>query len=180
MRFQTFHAPHIGLPDGQVSFTDPDIVPIVNLELPVLENVDLKVLHDIFQENPDALQSFRSFLGKKADEMRSKSIGSETFAKDVKRIGRELDDGVRKIDNAFKKHRMRSLIAASGAAVMTWSLALYCIITGDAEVLKFIGPSGVLYVIGKEYTEYYTSALGLKDDPVYLLWVIGKSGTKKA
>ncbi|NMC15892.1 MAG: hypothetical protein GYA40_04520 [Chloroflexi bacterium] len=175
---ETFNAPHLGVPDGDIMLTHSEFAPILNLELPVLENLDFKTLFKLMSDYPEEMCSFRDFLQVKMDEMRKVAIGSEEFSRDCNRIEREIREHLRKLDSDYKKGKLKSAFVLTGCAVAGWTLAIYCFLQGNGNVLTVLGPGGLAYTASAAYSDYLIKRLELKDDPVYFLWLLGKSKRK--
>jgi|GEM_PF-4301102 len=175
---ESFHASHLGVPDGDIMLTNADFAPILNIDLPVLENVDFKTLHQLMADFPEELTSFRDFFHARVDEMQHAAVGSEQFGRDCRRLEGQIRDHIRKLDSDFKKTRLKTAITMTGCAVASWTLALYCILHGTGDILTILGPGGVVYTATSAYSEYLTNQLDLKDDPVFFLWSLGKTKRK--
>lgn len=174
--FETINTPHIGLPDGQIAFNDPNMVPLINLSLPTLENIDLGMLHKLMSDYPEELCAFRDFLHQKIEEMRSKSIESETFYSDVRSIEREIRSELRKLNSDIKKAKIKTALESAGVVIAAWTLAFYLVLSNDANVLTFLGPSGAVVATSKVVSDYLNNRLALKENAAYFLWVVGKTG----
>lgn len=179
IQVSNFDAPHLGLPDGEIMLTDPDIAPILNIELPVLENIGYGVLNKLMSDFPNEMCSFRDFLRTKMEEMRTATVGSQEFAHDCRRLEREIREQIRKLDSDYKKAKLAAAFALTGCAIASWTLAFYCISQGANDVLTFLGPGGVAYTASAAYSDYLVKKLALKDNPVYFLWVLGKTKPRK-
>jgi hypothetical protein len=176
---QSFHAPHFGFQDDEVMLTDADFAPILNLELPILENVDFKTLSKLMEDFPVELCSFRDFLHSSVEQMRNSAVGSETFSRDCRKVERDIRDRLRKLDSDYKKAQIEAAISLTGCAVASWTLALYCILSGTGNILTVLGPGGIAYKASADYGSYLTKRMGLKDSPAYFLWRIGKTQPRK-
>ena len=176
---QSFHAPHFGFQDGEVMLTDADFAPILNIQLPILENIDFNTLAKLMEDFPVELCSFRDFLHSSVEQMRSSAVGSESFSRDCQKVERDIRDRLRKLDSDYKKARVEAAISLTGCAVASWTLALYCILTGAGNILTVLGPGGIVYKASADYGSYLTKCAGLKDSPAYFLWRIGKTQPKK-
>jgi hypothetical protein len=176
---ETFSAPHIGLPDGEIMLSHKEYAPILNLELPVLENVDFATLHKLMSDYPEELSAFRDFLHSEVDDMREAAVGSEQFSKDCRKIERNIRGHVRKLDFDYKKAKLKTTLALTGCSIASWTLALYCIVRGTGDLLAVLGPGGILTTVSAAYSDYLVKRLHLKDDPAYFLWMIGDTSKKR-
>ena len=162
----------LGLPDGDIMLSDKDFAPILNMELPVLENVDYNTLFKLMSDYPEELCSFRDFLQSKVEEMRTAAVGSEQFVKDCHKIEREIRDHIRKLDSDYKKNKLKAAFSLTGCAIASWTLALYCILQGTSNILTILGPGGIVYTASSAYSDYLVKRLNLKENPVYFLWLL--------
>jgi hypothetical protein len=176
---ETFKAPYLGVSNGDIMLTRSEFAPILNLDLPVLENIDMHRLYQLMADHPNELSSFRDYLMDKMDDMNQSAVGSEQFGRDIAKIERDLRDQLRKLDSDLKKASLKTAVALSGSAIATWTLAIFCILKGHADLLTVLGPGGVLLPIGAAYSDYLVERLSLKDNPVFFLWEIGKTEKKK-
>lgn len=172
---ETFAAPHLGLPDGEIMLTDSEFAPLLNINLPVLEEINLDMLFQLMSDHPEELCSLRDFLLSSVEELRIAAVGSTEFARDCRRIERNIREHLRKVDSDYKKARLATAFALTGCAVATWTLALYCITQGTDNLLTVLGPGGAAFTASAAYSDYLTKLLGLKENPVYFLWMLGKS-----
>jgi len=179
LELKSFIAPHIGVPDGDLMLTHTEFAPILNIDLPVLENIDFNVLFKLMSDFPEELCTFRDFLHSKIEDMRQAAVGSEQFTKDCKKLEREIRDHTRKLNSDYKKAKLKAAFSLTGCVVAGWTLALYCFLNNTVNILTVLGPGGLAYTANAAYSEYLTKQLSLKDDPVYFLWVLGKTKNKK-
>jgi hypothetical protein len=170
-----FKTPHLGFRDGDVKLSRPEFVPILNIELPALEEIDLKNLSKLMKDYPDELCSFRDFLLSQVDKMRSAAIESEHFDQDCRGIEREIRDQLRKVKSDYKKAKLKLAFSLTGGIIASFTLVLYCVIRGSGDILSILGPGGVVYQLSSAYSEYLASKLEMKDNPVYFLWQLGES-----
>jgi len=173
LTLETFSAPHIGLPDGDIMLSHKEYAPILNLDLPVLEEVDFDTLYKLMSDYPEELLAFRDFLHSEVDNMRDAAVGSEHFSQDCRRIERNIRSQMRKLSSDYKKAKLKTAFALTGCAIASWTLVLYCLVKGTGDLLAVLGPGGILTTVSAAYSDYLVKRLGLKDDPVYFLWMIG-------
>jgi hypothetical protein len=169
----SFDALHLGVLDGTVMLTHSEFVPLLAIDLPFLANVTFDDLFQVMSDYPDELCSFRSFLQSKLDDLRNAVIGSEGFSRQCRRLEREIHEQLRKLKSDYKKATIKSAFEMTGCAVASWTLAIYCLLHGS-DLLSVLGPGGIAYKMSSAYSEYVVKRLELKENPVYLLWVLGK------
>jgi hypothetical protein len=173
--FQRLETPHLGAPNGEVLVSDPNFVPLLNLDIPFLESASLDNIYRVMQDYPDELCAFRSFLFKNIDRIKDKRLESETFAADLETIRREIDDQIRKLRSDLKRSKLKHYIDIAGGIAAAFTLAVFCVVQHDSHTMAVIGPGGFLYVLSTKVAEYLSSRLTLRDNPAYFLWMIGPS-----
>lgn len=167
-----FKTPHLGLADGDVYLSKNEFAPIINLELPVLENINFNDMQKVMRDFPEELGTFKDFLFSKVDDMTAAAVGSESFEKECRKIDREIRDHLRKLKSDYEKAKLKAAFAMLGCAVASWTLALYCIVKGQGEILTVLGPGGITFTASAAYSNYLVNKLDLKTNPVYLLWIL--------
>jgi hypothetical protein len=88
------------------------------------------------------------------------------------RIEREIRAEIRKFESDFDRSDLKTAISAAGCVVASFTLALYCILHMEPNVLSVLGPGGVLYKISDLYMERKLKQLELRENPAYFLWVL--------
>jgi hypothetical protein len=172
---KTFAAPHLGLPDGDIMLSNSEFAPILNIELPVLESIDFDTLFKLMADFPDELCAFRDFLHSSVEQMLNAATGSTDFAHNCRKIERDIREHLRKLESDYKKTRLKTAFSLTGCAVVSWMLALYCILRGKGDILTILGPGGMVFTLSAAYSEYLIQRLSLKNDPAYFLWLLGKT-----
>ena len=173
--FQHLDTPHVALPDNAVLVSDPNFVPLLNLEIPFLESASLEHIHAVMRDHPDELCSFRDFLFRTIDKIKDRSLQSASFGADLQAVRREIDDSLRKLKADFTRSRMKHYIELTGGVAAAFTLAVVCLVQHDGHTLAVIGPGGFLYVLSSKISDYLTARLNLKDNPAYFLWLLGPS-----
>lgn len=174
-QLQSFDAKHAGLPDGEAMLTEEGIAPLLNLDLPVLEEVSFDALFRVMNDYPEELCSFRNFLYSSVADIQTAAIGSNEFYADCRKVERRIQDEIRKLRSGYKKARITAAFSLTGCAVASWTLALYCILGHGGDILKVLGPGGIAYTASAAYSQYLVNCLDLRDNPCYFLWVLGKT-----
>jgi hypothetical protein len=126
-------------------------------------------------DNPETLGAFRDFFINQLDSAQDAALGSEQFSKDCRRIERNIRAELRKLNTSITTNRIKNLTALVGGTIATWTLALFCIVQGQHDMLKIIGPGGAVWSLSTAYMEYLTGKISLRDNPVYFLWILGQS-----
>jgi len=171
----TFDAPHLATPDGEIALSEPGFAPLFQIDIPVLEEVSFDRLHAIMRDHPAELGAFREHLRDQLDEAGAAAVGSERFARNCRRIERNLHDRLQLLSADLKRARLKAAITSAGCAVAAWTLAVYCIVQEHGEVLRVLGPGGLVYTLSQTYAEYLLRRMELRERPVQFLWRIGQS-----
>lgn len=170
----TFEAPHLGFQDGDLMLTEARWAPLFHIDLPAIEGTDFSTLRKLMLDFPEELCSFRDWLYKVLDSLRDTAIGSESFTRECHKAEIALRDHLRKLNSDYHKTKIKTAFSLTGCAVASWTLAIYCILKGEGNILTLLGPGGIAYKLSSDYCEYITRMLELKENPVYILWRIGK------
>lgn len=142
---------------------------LLMLNLPTLENIDIKTLNQIKDDNYDTFKIFRNELLDSIVQIKSK-IGTEDFIREIKYIQRnKIDDNIDKLNTKMKKiESMRTLrglgavIGLAGINVVGYlGLSSVSSITGLATSLA--GMVTELIIRMKENSE-------LEENPSYFIW----------
>jgi hypothetical protein len=173
--FPNFSTPHLALSDESIKINRSEFRPLFHIDLPFIRNVDLKLLNEIMTDNPETLGAFRDFFINQLDSAQDAALGSEQFSKDCRRIERNIRAELRKLNTSITTNRIKNLTALVGGTIATWTLALFCIVQGQHDMLKIIGPGGAVWSLSTAYMEYLTGKISLRDNPVYFLWILGQS-----
>jgi len=171
---ECFSAPHIALSDKNIKINRIEFRPLFHIDLPFIQNVDLKFLKTIIDDNPEKLGAFRDFLLDQLSSTQSIALGSEQFSNECRRIERDIRSELRKLNTAIKTSRIKNITSLVGGTIATWTLALFCIIHDQPDVLKVLGPGGAVWTLSSAYMEYLTGKILRSDNPVYFLWLLGQ------
>lgn len=174
----TFQAPYLGVPSGEILLTRSEFAPILNLTLPVLENIDLAMLHRLMEDHPVELTTFRDFLMDRMEDTTHAAVGSEQFGRELNHLERDLRDRLRKLDSDFRSARLKAAFELVGCAVGAWTLAIFCVLHGEGDLLTVLGPGGVAITASAAMSQYLVEKMKIKDDPVAFLWEIGRTERK--
>jgi hypothetical protein len=175
--FRQIDTPYQAFQDGEVYVSDPNFVPLLNLEIPYLESASLTDLHKLIEDNPEEFTSFRSYLFKAIEQIKDKRLSSETFGSDIRKIQFDVDDQLRKLKSDLRKARVKHYVEIAGGAAATFVLGLYCLTRHDSHTWAIIGPGGFLYVLSPKLADYFIGKMSLKESPVYFLWMLGPGQT---
>lgn len=136
------------------------------LEFPTLENVDIKTLNKIKQDDYDSYAMFRSEILNCIKEIKS-CFGKPGFMNELRYIQRNrIDDNLDKIQAKMKRLRRMSSLRKLGLTVGVIGLdfACYGTVTGLTPILQ----TAVLGI--NEISERLRDKGELQENPCYFLW----------
>jgi hypothetical protein len=171
--FQRLDCPHQATQAGDVFVSDPNFVPLLNLEIPYLESASLEHIHQLMVDYPEELETFRAFLFRNIEKIKDRQISSASFGSDLNGIRFEIDDQLRKLRSDFKKAHLKHMIEISGAAAAAFVLSVYCFTKESNHTWALLGPGGFTYVLSSKISEYLNTKIALRDNPLYFVWMIG-------
>jgi len=122
----------------------------------------------IFQIIPNCLGAFKS----EANSSKIKKIGSE-IRRDI------LDPEIAKLNRVYKKISRTRFIKIAGATIGTLSIELAAFMSGNilSSITKILGAGG-LGILAKEYADYQSDLLSLKENPWYFAWCMKRKANK--
>ena len=85
------------------------MTPILKLELPILEKVDLPTFAKITVDENEALANFRHFLRGKLLDIDA-ARGSESYDRALKKLSWDIEDQVRKLNSETQKMSPQGLV----------------------------------------------------------------------
>jgi len=170
-----FSVPHICLQEGDILLNKFEYLPILHFTLPVIENIDFNTLYQLMSDFPKELTAFRSFFYSRLEELRTAVVSSVDFAVDCRNVEREIRERIRKIHSDCRKVKLNKAFSLTGCSLANWALSVYCFRQEPGNALSVLGPEGDVCPTSIAYSEYLTNRLGLKDSPVYFLWLLGES-----
>lgn len=160
----------------------PNFEPIsemISCTLPFLAGVSLTSLQELMAEEENAFISFRSELAKVVplfESERKKTESAEKLLYLAKEVRRDLvEPQIAKIDASLKKMLRYRALRMQGITLCTTALVLNGM---SAESLSHIVPmafsGGGLGLLINEYAERQKDMNGLKENPWYFAWRLGK------
>lgn len=163
MRFKVFN--HI-----PAYLDDARYLPLFKLTLPYIERLDLRTLKKVFDDHPDELLAFRSYMNKFLDTL-EENLGSERMEATLRRSQRELDDGARMISAKYRHLKVVSALRVTSAAVLSWGLVIYTLICNQNGIVSLIGSGGSVMLLSKEISDHLKNLYELKENNLFLLAV---------
>lgn len=162
------------MPDHDVMVTDPTTVPLFTLQIPGLENITPSQLARLMDDYPDALLSFRNLLQRKLLTFDA-VIGSNDFARQLRMIDLEIQDGLKKLTSDFRRLRRKSIIEAIGAEAVTWTLFVLVFLTSPSNLLSIVLPGGAIAAAAKAWAKYLDDRSSLQDNHLYFLFLVSNT-----
>ncbi len=145
------------------------IEPVLNLEMPVINEVNLENFANIVLENSEALDRFQNYLKLSFLDFSDKPNDLDKLSLDIQRQLRDIQHLYKKTINKYKINMAISSIA-------TITATLFCIKANVNEAIKIaMGLSGAqcgLVPFLKSNLEYFTLKDNMMDNNCYFLWVL--------
>jgi len=163
----------------------PRVGELVDIALPFIANTSLRTMYTLMQEQEDTLASFRaalvSVISAYDDELNSEASDAK-----IQRIGASIrrdiiEPQLESLTRSMKRIVQSRAIRIAGAALGTVAVGLTATAVQplSATVQAVLGAGG-LGVIAREYAEYRTEFLALKDNPWYFAWAVRKQHRVRA
>jgi hypothetical protein len=150
------------------------IKPVLTVDLPCIEDVDLATFSDITIDENESLQKFRDFLTLKFLEMKQNE-DSEFFDTNLTKISIELREGVRNLNSDFDLLQRKGAFQAAGATVAAVTASLVAINSAAFGFLPgVLGASGGALALTKALEDYLNEKHKIANSPYYYLWLFSK------
>ena len=148
--------------------------PILQLDLPYIENVDLGTFSKMTSDQSDVIQRFRDFLRYKFLDLKQNE-GSESYDANLAKIEIELRDGVRSLNSDYQALKHKMAFQVTGAILASTTATLVAINSAAFGVLpQVLGTSGGLFAVMSAFEKYLSERHKLHDSPLYYLWLFSK------
>jgi hypothetical protein len=145
--------------------------PILQLDLPFIENVDLGTFSKITSDQRGGIQRFRDFLRYKFLDLK-RNEGSESYDANLAKIEIELRDGVRSLNSEYQAMKRKMAFQVTGAIIAAATATLVAVNSAAFGVLpQVLGTSGGLLAIANALDHYLSERDKLRDTPLYYLWL---------
>ncbi|GIM29846.1 hypothetical protein CPJCM30710_25120 [Clostridium polyendosporum] len=179
--FNLSNTSHIALTDDDILLSNPNYIPLLNIEIPYLENVDCYTLSKLMSEYPQELFAFQDFFHSKMEGIRNLVQNSSNFASDCRRVEGEINEHLRKLNSDYKKTKLKTIIDVVEGTVTFFVLSIFCFYSKN-NILSLIGPGGAFVkladTIKNSSKNYFIEMNELKNDSVFLIWKIGRTKRK--
>ncbi len=152
---------------------------LFSVDLPYIENIDTNTFAKITVDEPEAAETFRNFLRLRFLGLES-AVGSESYEKDVSKIGVELREGVRQLNSDFNLLKKKRSFQVTGATIACVTAVLVALDNTQFGYLpELLGTSGGILAVSKSLQEYSTEKQKtVEDSPYYYLWLLSESTNK--
>jgi hypothetical protein len=161
------------VPDSDLKVSDPSVTPLLNLEIPYLENITPTQLSKLMDDYPDQLLSFRNYLQHSLIEFKSK-LGSENFYREVQGLEIDIKDQLARLRSDVKDLRRTCLLEVIGANAVTWTLYVFVFMKSPDDLVKVLLPGGVVSSVSVGYAKYLKEMMKLKHAPLYFLFLVSQ------
>lgn len=145
------------------------IEPILSLNIPILDNIDMEDFSNITLENLDELQNFQTYL--KYELLSIDNNNKTALEKLSLNLQLQVNDIKHKYNNTIYKYRINSAINC----VATITAVLFCINPNISEVIKVaagIGSGYGLINFLRSNQDYFALNENLKNNNCYFLWLL--------
>lgn len=159
--------------ESDFNIGDPNLIPLLQLDIPALESLSLSQLTRIMDDYPDKLLSFRNHLQKQLLNLQN-SLDSGRSGAELRMITADLKDRLFKLTDDLKQLQKVTAIEVLGAQLITWSLFVFVFMSSPNELLKILLPGGAVASATTSLTKYLKEHWRLKRDPVYFLFLVSK------
>jgi len=144
---------------------------VLQIDLPYIENVDLKTFSQITSDERVPLERFRDLLRIKFLHLQENE-GSEFFEAGLAKIGSELREGVRRLTSDYDTLKRKAAFQITGAAIAATTAILVAVSSTIFGVLpQVLGTGGGLLAIAKALEQYLSKKQKTEDMPYYYLWL---------
>jgi len=172
VNFQSFYDVYRLLPRRHSHLDDHVARAMLNINLPVLQNIDVKTLQKIKRDEREAFLRFRTYMTSAFNDLRD-AAGSESFDRELDRISEEkVRPGLEELRALHRKisklqiAKLLNILFLSAPTVLSLFLS--------SPDLKVLGPTMTVTGLAKEYLDHLSETIRNRADlvshPLYLLW----------
>lgn len=145
--------------------------PVLNIQIPIIDDVDLETFSNITLDNLDAACNFQTYLQSTILEM------NDLSAKNCAKVSTELQLQLNDIQRLYNKTINKYMVNSAVGCVTTITAVLLCCTPNISEAIKIA--AGVSSTCGlipflQSNIERFTLNDSLKDNNCYYLWVLQK------
>jgi hypothetical protein len=147
---------------------------ILNIELPIIDNVDLETFSKLTTEEKNGVNQFRDLLRQKFIDLKENEK-SEFSASGLQKIALEINSGVRQLNTEYEILKRKRIFQVTEAFIATTTAVLLAVnVSMFGFVEKIIGSGGGLLFILKALEEYIYKGKETRESPYYYLWLLSK------
>lgn len=150
------------------------LFPIVDINLPIIDNADLRSFSTITSDEKSQINSLRIFLREKfldIDHIQE----SETYYSDIEKIGLEIEKNINLIKSDFKSLSRKRAFQLSGSTVASIVATL---VAADKEIFdmlgQILGTSGGVYLFFESFKSSNLEKKKIQQNPTYYFWLLSK------
>lgn len=162
--------------DEQLKMFSTDCLKALEVAMPFLENIPLKTLHTVLNDEEDTLINFRktlsSIIPTYLAEITDVNDPNKIISTGINIRRDLLEPEISALNRAFKKIIQVKAIKVLGASVSTIGLGVAALSTGG--LIAGVLSAGGFGAIANEYSGYRKEFLSLKDNPYYFAWHLNK------
>ena len=145
--------------------------PILTIDLPYIEDVDLSTFVKITSDENESFQRFKDFLRLKFLEIKH-SESSEFFDSELAKMAIELRDGVRHLNYDFNRLQKKTAFSIIGASVAAVTAVLVAVNSAAFGILpEILGGGGGILGLNKVIGEYLNEKDKIETSPYFYLWL---------
>lgn len=155
---------------------------IAEIEIPYIDNCSNDVLIKIIEDYTKEFSNFRLYIKEKFLELDEEN-GSNTFDRDIKRIGLDMQKGVNALNSDIRKINRHLFIRAGSSFAIGCTVATLVAINGTVfntttmeQLLTYLGAGGGIISMTNFIENYLNKKQDLKEQPFYFVWLLHKKG----
>lgn len=146
--------------------------PVLTIELPFVDGVDLRDFSDITTQEFACYAAFRDFLRLTFNDV-DDALDDVQSERELVKCGLQIMDGIRAIQSEMVKVKRKRAVAASGAVIGTVGAVLVAVYGPAMQAaIATVGASGGLWGVIHAVTE--NSVQTLRTNKWYYVWVLAR------
>lgn len=153
--------------------TTGDIHPLMDIEVPYLENVPLPLLAKILKDEAESLCSFRREVDRAFEDIADSSDPAEAHRRIVRFRRELLEDELDRVKQTCERLRRMNTLSRIGAYVGTTAISIAGVIGLDPPS-AICGAAGVATATVAELYRNYEEKRGLRRSPMHFVWRLEK------
>ena len=155
------------------------LIPILATELPYIEDIDLSTFSKITTDETASFQNFRDLLRLKYLDLKQIEHSEFVFS-DISKVSIDLRQGVRKLNDDFRKLKRKAAFNAIGASIAAITAVLVAVNSKAFGLLPgILGGGGGVLGVSKVLQEYLDDKNLLESSPYYYYWLFSRSAHRR-